>query len=216
MAIEKIISYNLYKANQKTDSCQILNLNVSNTNSTFVVHRSLIKQNQDKRQGTASTKTRSEVRGGGKKPWKQKGTGKARAGSIRSPLWRGGGVIFGPKTKHYKLKINQKEKQLAIRNVIANKTQSAILIDEKELFFSEPKTRLLVEKLHSLGMKLTEKILIIVKEKPRNLYLSTRNLGNVELIQANHLNIRSLLNANKFLLTNLSIPIINEVYNVNK
>nr|YP_009313949.1 Ribosomal protein L4 [Hommersandiophycus borowitzkae]SCW22203.1 Ribosomal protein L4 [Hommersandiophycus borowitzkae] len=217
MTIEKTISYNLYQANQKTDNCTTINLNISSQNTDrFIVHRSLIKQNAEKRQGTASTKTRSEVRGGGRKPWKQKGTGKARAGSIRSPLWRGGGVIFGPKPKTYKLKLNSKEKQLALRNLLYNKTACTILINENEVNFEIPQTKIVVKKLNDLGIIDKQHTLFIVKNKSTNLYLSSRNLPYLELIQANHLNIRSLLRAKKIIITEQALSIINEVYNATR
>nr|YP_009314769.1 Ribosomal protein L4 [Neoizziella asiatica]SCW23224.1 Ribosomal protein L4 [Neoizziella asiatica] len=213
MSIKQTISYNIYKDNCKTEDKKHLDLNISPNNSLYIVHRSLIKQVEEKRQGTASTKTRSEVRGGGRKPWKQKGTGKARAGSIRSPLWRGGGVIFGPKPKNYKLKLNNKEKKLALRNVLYNKIHSTILINEDELLLNSPKTQEASKKLISLGIQKNHKTLIIVKKKFKNLYLATRNIENIELIQVNHLNIRSLLNANHIILSEQSLATINDIYN---
>ena len=216
MSITKNISYSIYKENLKTNDNKDVQLTVSAENPGYIVHRGLVKQCEEKRQGTACTKTRKEVRGGGKKPWKQKGTGKARAGSIRSPLWRGGGVIFGPKPKEYKLKLNTKEKQLALRNVLYNKQDCTILINEAELLFETPKTKDTLNKLLAIGIPKNQKILIIVKQKSHNLYLSTRNLVNVELIQANNLNIKSLLNAKHIIITDNSIEIIKEVYNAEK
>ncbi len=213
MSIQKTISYHIYKENHKTEEKKTLDLNISSENSVYVVHRSLIKQTEEKRQGTASTKTRSEVRGGGRKPWKQKGTGKARAGSIRSPLWKGGGVIFGPKPKKYKLKLNSKEKKLALRNVLYNKMHSTIVIHEDELILNAPKTQEASNKLLSLGIQPNDKTLIVVNKKSKNLYLATRNMANVELIQANHLNIRSVLNSTQTILSEQSLATINDIYN---
>nr|YP_009315179.1 Ribosomal protein L4 [Titanophycus setchellii]SCW23634.1 Ribosomal protein L4 [Titanophycus setchellii] len=213
MSIKKTLSYNIYRKNHKTEDQRKVELHISSDNPVYTVHRSLIKQIAAKRQGTASTKTRSEVRGGGKKPWKQKGTGKARAGSIRSPLWRGGGVVFGPKPKTYKLKLNNKEKQLALRNLIYDKIDSTILINEDELNLHIPKTKEVLNKLLSLGIQQNHRTLIIVDKKLTNLYLGTRNLCCVELIQANHLNIRSILNAQYIILTEQSLKTINKTYN---
>nr|YP_009312927.1 Ribosomal protein L4 [Helminthora furcellata]SCW21181.1 Ribosomal protein L4 [Helminthora furcellata]SCW24041.1 Ribosomal protein L4 [Helminthora furcellata] len=212
MSIEKAISYKIYREDNKTVDSKTINWNISSENNVYIVHRSLVKQTEEQRQGNASTKTRSEVRGGGRKPWKQKGTGKARAGSIRSPLWRGGGVIFGPKPKKYKIKLNNKEKRLALRNLLYNKKESVILINERELEFDKPKTQLMIQKLHNLQIDNNHKVLIIVSHKSKNLYLATRNLPNVELIKDNNLNIRALLNATKILMTEQSLSNISEVY----
>nr|YP_009314358.1 Ribosomal protein L4 [Liagora harveyana]SCW22612.1 Ribosomal protein L4 [Liagora harveyana] len=216
MSTTKNISYTVYKDNVKTDDKRIFTVNVSAENPGYIVHRGLVKQLEEKRQGTACTKTRKEVRGGGKKPWKQKGTGKARAGSIRSPLWRGGGVIFGPKPKEYTLKLNTKEKRLALRNILYNKQDCTILISDTELSFDTAKTQEALGKLAALGIPKNQKTLIVVNQKPRNLYLATRNLANVELIKANNLNIKSLLNAKYLLITEESMGIIKEVYHAEK
>nr|YP_009315586.1 Ribosomal protein L4 [Liagora brachyclada]SCW24244.1 Ribosomal protein L4 [Liagora brachyclada] len=216
MSTTKNISYTVYKDNIKTDDKRSFTVNISAENPGYIVHRGLVKQLEEKRQGTASTKTRKEVRGGGKKPWKQKGTGKARAGSIRSPLWRGGGVIFGPKPKEYNLKLNTKEKRLALRNILYNKQDYTILISDTELSFDTAKTQEALNKLVALGIPKSQKTLIVVNQKSRNLYLATRNLANVELIKANNLNIKSLLNAKYLLITEESIGIIKEVYNAEK
>nr|YP_009314153.1 Ribosomal protein L4 [Izziella formosana]SCW22407.1 Ribosomal protein L4 [Izziella formosana] len=213
MSTKKNISYTVYRDNNKTDESTNFHINVSAEHPGYIVHRGLVKQLEEKRQGTASTKTRKEVRGGGKKPWKQKGTGKARAGSIRSPLWRGGGVIFGPKPKDYQVKLNGKEKQLALRNLLYDKQGVTILIDEQELSFNESKTQQIVNKLIALQIPKKQKILIVVSHKPKHLYLSTRNLTNIELIQANHLNIKSMLCAEHIIMTKESLKIIQEVYN---
>nr|YP_009314564.1 Ribosomal protein L4 [Liagoropsis maxima]SCW22818.1 Ribosomal protein L4 [Liagoropsis maxima] len=213
MAIEKTIQYSIYKSGLNTNTSKEVTLQSCARNGSYIVHRSLIAQMSEKRQGTSCTKTRSQVQGGGRKPWKQKGTGKARAGSIRSPLWRGGGVIFGPKPKQYKKKINIKEKQLAIRQALINRANQTILIDAIDINLEYPKTKIISKKLKQININTKEKVLIIVSNKNLNLYLATRNLSNIELLQANHLNILSLLKAQKIIITKEGLSIIDEVYN---
>ena len=211
----KIIYSVIDKTNSKHDTYEIaLKTSESEKKSMYCVHKALTTQLINKRQGTANTKTRSNVQGGGKKPWKQKGTGKARAGSIRSPLWRGGGVIFGPFNKKYNKKINKKEKQLALRNLIYNK-QKQITVTEK---FNEPitipNTKLILKKLYELGIEDCKKnILIIVQKKQQNLYLSTRNLQNIELTQSTQLNILSMIKADKIIIDTKAFKEIDETYN---
>ena len=113
MVIQTELEYSIYDTEGNTSSKSTISLKIATVKSSYLVHRAMVKQQAEQRQGTASTKTRSEVRGGGKKPWKQKGSGKARAGSNRSPLWKGGGVTFGPKTRSYRKKMNRKEWRLA-------------------------------------------------------------------------------------------------------
>nr|YP_009296151.1 ribosomal protein L4 [Schizymenia dubyi]AOM65086.1 ribosomal protein L4 [Schizymenia dubyi] len=181
----------------------------------YIIHRALIKQLNEQRLGNAQTKTRSEVRGGGKKPWKQKGTGRARAGSIRSPLWKGGGVIFGPKAKRYNTKINKKEKQLALRTLIYNKFKQTLIVQEFAQFLIEPNTKLFLKEIKDFGVNINkrEKLLIITKTKPNSLYLSVRNISNVELIAADQLNILALIKANKLLITVDALDTIQKIYN---
>uniref|UniRef100_A0AAU7YRD2 Large ribosomal subunit protein uL4c n=1 Tax=Gracilaria hainanensis TaxID=2871843 RepID=A0AAU7YRD2_9FLOR len=191
----------------------IIRLCKKDSNNMYVLHRALTQQLTKNR--NAHTKTRSEVRGGGKKPWKQKGTGKARAGSNRSPLWRGGGVIFGPRTKIYKNKINKKEKQLALRILIENKFKKTIVTENFIDNLTKPSTKILINNLkkYNLDINKYNNILIIVSEKSDNLYLSTRNLKNVELLNANHINIVSLLKANQIIINKNALNIINKIYN---
>jgi large subunit ribosomal protein L4 len=129
MTVQKFITYTPFDINGKQlDVNHEITLNVSETAGNYLLHRDLLRHNSSQRQGTVSTKTRSEVRGGGRKPWKQKGTGRARAGSNRSPLWRGGGVTFGPKPKKTFLKINKKERQLALRTLLYNKKNNILIL----------------------------------------------------------------------------------------
>lgn len=182
-------------------------------NAAHIVHRALIRQTNNARQGTASAKTRAEVRGGGRKPWKQKGTGRARAGSIRSPLWRGGGVIFGPKPKDYNLKMNRKERRLALRTALMSRIEDTIVVEEFAANLAQPKTKEFVQALSRWGVEPDSKVLVIVSEVADNLWLSTRNIATVKMISASGLNIYDLLNADCIIATTDAIAKIQEVYN---
>jgi large subunit ribosomal protein L4 len=182
-------------------------------NASHIVHRALIRQTNNARQGTASTKTRAEVRGGGRKPWKQKGTGRARAGSIRSPLWRGGGVIFGPSPKDYNMKMNRKERRLALRTALMSRHDDIIAVENFATHLAQPKTKEFVGALTRWGIESGEKVLLIVAEVEDNLLLSTRNVANVKTISASGLNVFDLLNADRIIATADAIAKIQEVYN---
>lgn len=182
------------------------------TTASHVVHRALVRQLNNARQGNASTKTRSEVRGGGRKPWRQKGTGRARAGSIRSPLWRGGGVIFGPKPRDYSIKMNRKERQLALRTAFASRVEDTIVVEEFASQFERPKTKELVSAIARWGCEPSSKALIITSEKSEGIYLSARNIENVKLTLADRLNVYDLLHADKIIVTASALTKIQEVY----
>jgi large subunit ribosomal protein L4 len=182
-------------------------------NASHIVHRALIRQTNNARQGTASTKTRAEVRGGGRKPWKQKGTGRARAGSIRSPLWRGGGVIFGPSPKDYNMKMNRKERRLALRTALMSRHEDIIAVEDFATNLAQPKTKEFVAALTRWGVESGEKVLLIVAAVEDNLLLSTRNVANVKTISASGLNVFDLLNADRIIATADAIAKIQEVYN---
>ena len=191
-------------------------INKNQKEQMYIVHRAINNHLNSSRQGTSSTKTRSEVRGGGKKPWKQKGTGKARSGSIRSPLWKGGGVIFGPKNKNYITKINKKEKKLATKIIINNKKKDIIITDKIAEQIYKPNTKLVFKKLENLNINLNKcnvKLLIITENYDKNFYLSIRNIPNVELTTVNNINILSLIKANKIITTNYALDIISKKYN---
>lgn len=194
-----------------------LNLKINDNNNIrmYIIHRVIKEQLSNQKYGNANTKTRSEIRGGGRKPWKQKGTGRARAGSTRSPLWRGGGVIFGPKTKQYSSKINKKEKILAIKILLYNKSAYTKVINNLFTNIDKPNTKELLNTLNKLGYCLNkkEKILIIVNKKIQKIYLSIRNLSNIEIIEAKNLNSLSIIKADKILLTNEALNIITQLYN---
>ncbi|AUT04114.1 50S ribosomal protein L4 [Nostoc sp. CENA543] len=181
--------------------------------ATHIVHRALVRQLNNARQGNASTKTRSEVRGGGRKPWRQKGTGRARAGSIRSPLWRGGGVIFGPKPRDFSIKMNRKERRLALRTALVNRLEDLIVVEEFNNELSRPKTKDLVSALARWGAAPENKTLLILSEFPENVYLSARNIENLKLLAADQLNVFDLLHADKIVITTSALDKIQEVYN---
>ncbi|MDY6899301.1 MAG: 50S ribosomal protein L4 [Cyanobacteriota bacterium] len=180
--------------------------------ASHVVHRALVRQMTNARQGNASTKTRSEVRGGGRKPWRQKGTGRARAGSTRSPLWRGGGVIFGPKPKDYNLNMNRKERRLALRTALGSRSEDMIVVEEFSEQLQRPKTKELVEAISRWGSQPEQKTLLILSERSENVYLSARNIENVKLMVADQLNVFDLLHADKIVVTASAIDKIQEVY----
>ncbi|MDY7006371.1 MAG: 50S ribosomal protein L4 [Cyanobacteriota bacterium] len=190
-----------------------LNLRVAKEESAaHVVHRSLRLQMANNRQGTASTKTRAEVRGGGRKPWRQKGTGRARAGSIRSPLWRGGGVIFGPKPRDYSHKMNRKEKRLALSTAFQSRSEDLIAIENFSDQFTRPKTKELVQAIARWGVEPGSKVLLILEEKQENVYLSGRNIAKLKISLANNLNIYDILAADKIIATAAAIEKIQETY----
>jgi large subunit ribosomal protein L4 len=190
-----------------------LDLKVAKEESAaHIVHRALVRQMTNARQGTASTKTRAEVRGGGRKPWRQKGTGRARAGSIRSPLWRGGGVIFGPKPRQYEIKMNRKERRLALRTAFQSRAEDMVVVEEFAEQFSRPKTKDLVEALTRWGVEAEEKVLLILPEIADNVYLSARNLAKLKVLGATNLNVYDLLHADKIVTTAAGLEKIQEVY----
>jgi len=178
-----------------------------------LIHRVYLTSLKNSKKYLASTKTRSEVRGGGRKPWKQKGTGRARAGSIRTPLWPGGGVIFGPKPRIVKKKINKQERKLAILSAFYLKKKRVIEI-ENPLFEDQSlkKTKTIVTFLNSLKLKSEHKILFILPKGDKNFWLATKNLKNVETTTANCLNIIQLLKADYIVLPKLSLETINSTY----
>ncbi len=173
-----------------------------------VLYDAIILSRASLRQGTHSTKTRSEVSGGGRKPWRQKGTGHARQGSIRAVQWRGGGIAFGPVPRDYSKKMNRKERRLALKSAVASKVQDFVVLDE--LKFATPKTKEMVNVLNSL--KLTDvNTLVIVKELDENIILASRNIPNVLLIEAQEINVLDLVAANKILVTKEALSAIEEV-----
>jgi large subunit ribosomal protein L4 len=181
-------------------------------NATHIVHRAVVRQLANERQGTASSKTRSEVRGGGRKPWRQKGTGRARAGSIRSPLWRGGGVIFGPKPRDYEIKMNRKERRLALRTALQSRSADLIVVQDFAEQLSRPKTKELITAFTRWGIEAGVKVLLILPENQENVYLSGRNVENLKIINADGLNAYDIVLADKIVTTAEALTKIQEVY----
>ena len=213
MTIQKFITYTPLNIDGKqTDFNSELKLNISETSGNYLLHKDILKHFSSTRQGTVSTKTRSEVRGGGRKPWKQKGTGRARAGSNRSPLWKGGGVIFGPKPRKFSLKLNKKERRLALQTLLYNKKDKIVIINNLENDVTEPKTKMFIKVCNDCGISIKQKILVVTSKKTTSLKLSTQNLKNVELISASSLNTLSLLKSQQIILTPLALNDIKEIY----
>jgi len=215
MAVLKSVKYDVIKTNNvdliSPDSSE-LSFYILEKSGNYVVHKDVNQKQQKQKQGTVSTKTRSEVRGGGRKPWRQKGTGRARAGSNRSPLWKGGGVIFGPKPKKVNLKLNKKERRLAVQTLLYSRQRDIFVIENIENTLENSKTKTFATFCQTSDISLDKKILIIVSEKSNDLKLSTRNIKNLELISAADLNTLSLLKAKKIYITNHAIIKIKEVF----
>lgn len=152
------------------------------------------------RQGTHKTKTRTEVAGGGKKPWRQKGTGRARQGSIRSPQWRGGGVVFGPTPRSYKFKVNRKVVKNALKSLLASRFQTNNLVVVDKIELADFKTKSFVEVLKNLNA-CDKKVVVITNEEDFNLYLASRNIPNVYVQTKSHLSVYDLINANMYVAT---------------
>jgi len=175
-----------------------------------LIHGVYLSQLINSRKYLASTKTKSEVRGGGRKPWRQKGTGRARAGSLRSPLFVGGGVIFGPKPRLVTRKINKKERRLALLSAVSLKKNQIQLVEENTLTnFNIIKTKEIVKLMSSFNFLPTSKVLFILSKPNKNFWLSSKNLKNVEVTTASCLNLKQLLNAKHIVLSEQSLDLIN-------
>lgn len=213
MTVQKFIKYTPLDITGKSlNSTQELILNVLEKSGNYLLHKDLLRHSNSQRQGTVSTKTRSEVRGGGRKPWQQKGTGRARAGSNRSPLWKGGGVTFGPKPKTVSFQLNKKERRLALQTLLYNKKNNIVIIENLEDGLTESKTKSFLKICQNCQINLNQKILLVVSRKTVALKSSTQNIPNVELVLASNLNTFSLLKAKQIILTPLSINDIKETY----
>jgi large subunit ribosomal protein L4 len=211
MTVETQIIYDIYNWDGNLSDKASINLKISENNAKYIVHRALLKEQIVKK--IANTKTRSEVRGGGRKPWKQKGSGRARAGSTRSPLWKGGGVIFGPKPTDSRRKMNRKEWRIALKTILHNRSQDVKIIENFMDKIESPKTKVILDALNRWNISPTKKILIITNTPNQNAYLSIRNIPNVDIISANNLNVTSLLKANAIVITVDALSTIQEVYN---
>ncbi len=175
-----------------------------------VIHSVLVNYQANQRQGTQSTKTRSEVTGGGKKPWKQKGTGRARQGSIRAPQWIKGGIALGPKPRSYYYTVNKKERRLAVKSMLSMKVLEQSLIVMDKLDFNEIKTKNMVTALNNL--KVTGKTLVMLPEKNENVQKSARNIDGVKTTLVNTINVYDLLKYNNLIVTLDTIKKLEEVY----
>ncbi len=174
-----------------------------------LVHMAVVQQLANKRQGTQSAKTRAEVRGGGKKPWRQKGTGHARQGSTRAPQWKGGGVVFAPKPRDYSFKMNRKEKALAIKSALTSRVNEAKFVVIDELNFDEIKTKKMKAVLDNFKL---QRALIILDKKNDNVALSARNLPKVRTVLTNSINVYDILKYDTVVLTKDAVAQIQEVY----
>ena len=174
-----------------------------------LVHMAVVQQLANNRQGTQKAKTRSEVSGGGRKPWRQKGTGHARQGSTRSPQWTGGGVVFAPVPRDYSFKMNKKEKRAALKSALTSKVQAAKVVVVDELKFDEIKTKNFATVMNNLKVN---KGLVVLAENDANVVLSARNMADVNTTLVNTINVYDVMKANTLVLTKDAVAKIEEVY----
>ena len=200
--------------NQSGEKVKNINLNESIWNITpndAVLHNDIVAKMANARQASASTKTRSEVSGGGRKPWRQKGTGNARQGSIRATQWRGGGIVFGPTpNRNYTKKVNKKEKRLALKSALSYKVLDKELIVVEGIKFETNKTKEMVNLLAKLNLT-NKKVLVVLDELNENICLSSRNLANVKVLLPNELNSLDIINADNMLITESALNKLEEV-----
>jgi large subunit ribosomal protein L4 len=173
------------------------------------VHMAVLQYLANNRQGTKGTKTRAEVRGGGRKPWRQKGTGRARQGSIRSPQWTGGGVVFAPKARDYSFKLNKKQKRLALKSALSSKAKENKLIVVDALTFPNIKTKEMVQVCHNLK---AENALVVLDSVDKNVILSARNIPGVKTAGVNTINVHDILKYDAFVVTKEAVAQMQEVY----
>jgi large subunit ribosomal protein L4 len=214
MAVKQEIKYKVRKIDGTEGAEGKIFLNAIKEGARYLVHRAVVAQFNKKRQGTACTKNRSEVSGGGKKPWKQKGTGNARSGSSNSPLWAGGGVAFGPKPRAYAQKINIKERRLAITTALHHNFAKVIVIDNLNESIGKINTKSTIASLSSVldFSQPKRKKLIITHKYDQKLALSVRNVQNLKLTSANAINVIDLLEPDQILVTENALKHICEVY----
>ena len=187
-----------------------LNDNVFNVEvNTAVLHQVVVAQLANKRQGTQSAKTRAEVRGGGIKPWKQKGTGRARQGSIRSPQWAGGGIVFAPKPRDYRVSLPKSMRRVAMKSALTSKVLENEMIVLESLSFDAPKTKAFAAMLTAFDVK---KALIVTLESNNNVYKSGRNIEGIQVMPVNNINVYDLLKYEKLIITKDAVSKLEEVY----
>ena len=187
-----------------------LNDNVFNVEvNAAVLHQVVVAQLANKRQGTQSAKTRAEVRGGGIKPWKQKGTGRARQGSIRSPQWAGGGIVFAPKPRDYRVSLPKSMRRVAMKSALTSKVLENEMIVLESLSFDAPKTKAFAAMLNAFDVK---KALIVTLESNNNVYKSGRNIEGIQVMPVNNINVYDLLKYEKLIITKDAVSKLEEVY----
>ena len=175
-----------------------------------VLHNAIVLSMASRRQGTHATKTRDMVSGGGRKPWRQKGTGNARQGSIRAPQWRGGGIVFGPQPRDYSKKMNKKERRLALKSALSYKAIDSELVVVENITMETNKTKDMLNLLTKLNL-VNKKVLMVVEELNDNICLSTRNLGNVKVVLPEEVNTYDVINADNMLITEKALEKLEEV-----
>lgn len=199
MTVQKLITYYVFDINGKIlDNEQNLKINITDKSGNYLIHKDILRHQNNQKQGTVSTKTRSEVRGGGRKPWRQKGTGRARAGTIRSPIWRSGGVTFAAKPQDHSQKVNKKMYRGAIQSILSELVRQERLIVVEKFAVETPKTKELISKLNELELK---DVLIVTSEVDENLFLSARNLYKVDVRDVQGIDPVSLIAFEKVLMT---------------
>ena len=196
-------------AGQEVDKLELNDAVFAAPVNEHLVHLAVVSQLANKRQGTQSAKTRSEVRGGGRKPWRQKGTGHARQGSIRAPQWTGGGVVFAPKPRDYSVKMNKKEKRAALKSVLTAKLNENKFVVIDEFKFDEIKTKNVVAMLSAVN---ANKALVVMGEKDDNLVLSARNIPTVKTALVNTINVYDILKYDTVVASKAAVEKIQEVY----
>ena len=203
----KVAVYNM--EGKEVDSIELTDSIFGVEINEHLVHMAVLQQLANNRQGTQKAKTRSEVRGGGRKPWRQKGTGHARQGSTRSPQWAGGGVVFAPVPRDYSFKLNKKEKRAALKSVLTSKVGESKVIVLDELKFDEIKTKKFVEVMKNLNV---EKALVVLNEMDKNVIASASNIPTVKTAQTNELNVFDVLKYDTVVVTKAAVQTIEEVY----
>ena len=174
-----------------------------------LVHMAVVSQLANKRQGTQKAKTRSEVSGGGRKPWRQKGTGHARQGSTRAPQWKGGGVVFAPTPRDYSFKLNKKERRAALKSALTSRVEEKKFIVVDEINFDEIKTKKFQDVLNNLSVS---KALVVLEDGNKNAELSARNIADVKTAKTNTINVYDILKYNTVIATKAAVQAIEEVY----
>lgn len=205
MALAKVLNMNGDKVGQIELSDDIFAVEINE----HVLHMAVVQHLANKRQGTQSALTRAEVRGGGRKPWRQKGTGRARQGSIRSPQWKGGGVVFAPKPRDYSFKLNKKVKRLALKSALTAKYNDYNVFVLDELKLDAPKTKDMAKVLNNIGVK---KALVVIADNDQNVILSARNIPAVKTASVGTINPYDILKYDAFVVTKDAVAQIEEVY----